>query len=137
MGSYKGGRIASTPQHRDKIKPQRKYPLGTASYDYCVVNCLNWFYDMPTFKIIFRRGTESYVKQYLRTGIKRALNDCTGRLFRDIHTTATRALLQQGLSEPEFYGDLVYKLRKIVSWADLSDQFSESSHALQTHWISY
>ena len=34
-------------------------------------------------------------------------------------------LLQQGLSKPEFYGDLVYKLRKSVSWADLSDQFRE------------
>ena len=31
--------------------------------------------------------------------------------------------LQQGLSEPEFYGDLVYKFRKIVSRADFSDQF--------------
>ena len=29
-----------------------------------------------------------------------------------------KSLLQQGLSEPEFYGDLVYKLRKIVSRAD-------------------
>ena len=26
-----------------------------------------------------------------------------------------KSLLQQGLSEPEFYGDLVYKLRKFVS----------------------
>ena len=34
-----------------------------------------------------------------------------------------KSLLQQGLSEPEFYGDLVYKLRKIVSRADFSDQF--------------
>ena len=34
-----------------------------------------------------------------------------------------KSLLQQGLSEPEFYGDLVYILRKIVSWADFSDQF--------------
>ena len=33
-----------------------------------------------------------------------------------------KSLLQQGLSEPEFYGDLVYKLRKIVSRADFSDQ---------------
>ena len=31
--------------------------------------------------------------------------------------------LQQGLSETEFYGDLVYKLRMIVSRADVSDQF--------------
>ena len=33
-----------------------------------------------------------------------------------------KSLLQQGLSEPEFYGDLVYKLRKIVSRADFSNQ---------------
>ena len=29
----------------------------------------------------------------------------------------------QGLSEPEFYGDLVYKFKKIVGRADFSDQF--------------
>ena len=34
-----------------------------------------------------------------------------------------KSLLRQGLSEPEFYGALVYKLRKIVSRADISDQF--------------
>ena len=34
-----------------------------------------------------------------------------------------KSLLQEGLSEPAFYGDLVYKLRKIVSRADFSDQF--------------
>ena len=32
-------------------------------------------------------------------------------------------LLHQGLSEPEFYGDLVYKFKKIVGRADFSDQF--------------
>ena len=34
-----------------------------------------------------------------------------------------KTLLQQDLSEPEFYGDLVYKFRKIVGRADLSGQF--------------
>ena len=34
-----------------------------------------------------------------------------------------KTLLHQGLSEPEFYGDLVYKLNKIVGKADFSDQF--------------
>ena len=29
----------------------------------------------------------------------------------------------QGLSEPEFYGDLVYKFKKIVGRVDFSDQF--------------
>ena len=33
------------------------------------------------------------------------------------------SLLHQGLSEPEFYGDLVYKLKKNEGRADFSDQF--------------
>ena len=33
------------------------------------------------------------------------------------------AFLHQGLSEPEFYGDLIYKFKKIVGRADFSDQF--------------
>ena len=34
-----------------------------------------------------------------------------------------KTLLHQGLSEPEFYGDLVYKFKKIVGRADFSDLF--------------
>ena len=34
-----------------------------------------------------------------------------------------KSLLRQGLSEPDFYGDLVYKLKKIVGSDDFSAQF--------------
>ena len=34
-----------------------------------------------------------------------------------------KSLLQQGLSKPEFYGDLVYKFRKIYACNDFSTQF--------------
>ena len=34
-----------------------------------------------------------------------------------------KSLLQQGLSESEFYGDLVYKLKKIRDMTDFSSQF--------------
>ena len=34
-----------------------------------------------------------------------------------------KTLLHQGLSEPEFYGDWVYKFKQIVGRADFSDQF--------------
>ena len=34
-----------------------------------------------------------------------------------------KTLLHQGLSEPEFYGDLVYKFKQIVGRVDFSDQF--------------
>ena len=37
--------------------------------------------------------------------------------------TRPKSLLKQGLSEPEFYGDLVYKLKKIVGRNVFSDQF--------------
>ena len=33
------------------------------------------------------------------------------------------SFLHQGLSEPEFYGDLVYKFKKIRGMTDFSDQF--------------
>ena len=33
------------------------------------------------------------------------------------------SLLHKGLSEPEFYGDLVYKFKKIRGMTDFSDQF--------------
>ena len=34
-----------------------------------------------------------------------------------------KSLLRQGLSEPDFYGDLVYKLKKIVGSNNFSVQF--------------
>ena len=33
------------------------------------------------------------------------------------------SLLHQGLSEPEFYADFVYRFKKIMGWTDFSDQF--------------
>ena len=47
-----------------------------------------------------------------------------------------KSLLQQGLSEPEFYGDLVYKLKKKMLVALIFLISSEKNyHALQTYWI--
>ena len=34
-----------------------------------------------------------------------------------------KSLLHQGLSDPEFYGDLVYKFKKIRGMTDFSNQF--------------
>ena len=39
------------------------------------------------------------------------------------YNTALRSLVQQGLSEPEFYGVLLYTFRKIVGKTEFSDQF--------------
>ena len=34
-----------------------------------------------------------------------------------------KSLLREGLSEPEFYGDLVYKIKNIMGKTDFSDRF--------------
>ena len=36
-----------------------------------------------------------------------------------------KALMQQGISEPIFYGDLVYKFKRIVGKPNFSDQFKK------------
>ena len=36
------------------------------------------------------------------------------------YNVGLKTLLMQGLSEPEFYGDLVYKFRKIIGDNDFS-----------------
>ena len=41
--------------------------------------------------------------------------------FLDLH------LLDEGLSEPEFYGDLVYKFKKLIGWNDFFFFSSEKS----------
>ena len=39
------------------------------------------------------------------------------------YNVSLRKLLQQGISEPEFNGDLVYRIRKIVGKSNFSEQF--------------
>ena len=45
-----------------------------------------------------------------------------------------KTLLQQGISEPIFYGDLVYKFKRIVGKPNFSDQFNDSK-TLYKGWI--
>ena len=39
------------------------------------------------------------------------------------YNVSLRKRLQQGISEPEFYGDLVYRIRKIVGKSYFLEQF--------------
>ena len=39
------------------------------------------------------------------------------------NSVSLKTFQQQGISEPEFYGDLVYRFRKIVGKSDFSEQF--------------
>ena len=45
-------------------------------------------------------------------------------------------LLHQGISEPEFYDDLVYKFKKIMGRTDFSDEFRKIIILTsQTYWL--
>ena len=44
-------------------------------------------------------------------------------------------LLRQGLSEPDFYGDLVYKLKKIFGSNNLSAQFIKIISHYKKDWL--
>ena len=56
------------------------------------------------------------------------------------YNIALKTLLQQGISEPIFYGDLVYKFKRIVGKPYLSDQFKTITKRykkkLDITWIS-
>ena len=67
----------------------------------------------------FRKLPSVYVFSYFPFGFE-------GRMWGLIVSVPDHCLfftLHQGLSEPELYGDLVYKLKKIEGRADCSDQF--------------
>ena len=46
-----------------------------------------------------------------------------------------KSLLHQGLSEPESYGDLVYKLKKIVGSNNFSAQFIKITFHYKKDWL--
>ena len=51
------------------------------------------------------------------------------------YNVGLKTLLLEGLSEPEFYGDLVYKFRKIIGKNDFSLSFQKDNCSLSQDWI--
>ena len=49
------------------------------------------------------------------------------------YNVGLKTLLSEGLSEPEFYGDLVYKFKKLIGINDISFQFRKNHNTLQTY----
>ena len=48
------------------------------------------------------------------------------RYHKSKFNVGLKSLLHQGLSEPKFYGDFVYKFKKIRGMTDFSDQFRKN-----------
>ena len=87
---------------------------------------------MSTHLTDFNARNRSLTAKLLRQGhryhkLGKAFSKFYRRHFKLVskYNTGLRLLLQQGLSEPEFYGDLVYKFRKIVRKTEFSDQFKK------------
>ena len=51
------------------------------------------------------------------------------------YNVGLKTLLPQGLPEPEFYGDLVFKFRKIIGKYDFPLSFQEDNCSLSKHWL--
>ena len=57
--------------------------------------------------------------------VRKAFSKFCRRQYELISKYGLKTFLLQGLSEPKFYGDLVYKFRKIVGKPEFSDHFSK------------
>ena len=67
---------------------------------------------------LFRQG---YRYHKLRKAFSKFYRPHNG--FVEKYNVSLRKLLQQGISEPEFYGDLVYRIRKNVRQSNFAEQF--------------
>ena len=85
---------------------------------------------MPSHVVDFNARNKSLTAKLLQQGYRyHKLRKTFSKFYRRHYELVSKfnvglkTLLHQGLSEPEFYGDLVYKFKKIVGRADFSDQF--------------
>ena len=88
------------------------------------------FASMSSHVVDFNARNKSLTAKLLQQGYRyHKLRKTFSKFYRRHYelvskfSVGLKTLLHQGLSEPEFYGDLVYKLKKIVGRADFSDQF--------------
>ena len=60
---------------------------------------------------------------YFVTAYNSYLIICRHSSLVEKYSDSLKTRLQQGILEPEFYGDLVYRFRKIVGKSNFSEQF--------------
>ena len=61
---------------------------------------------------------------------------CTDELIANYHVSLKK-LLQQDISNPEFYGDLVYQLKKTIGNPNLSDLFNRIVYRLKKSRVKF
>ena len=85
---------------------------------------------MSSHVVVFNARNKSLTAKLLQQGYRyHKLRNTFSKFYRRNYELVSKfgvgfkTLLHEGLSDPEFYGDLVYKFKKIVGTADFSDQF--------------
>ena len=73
---------------------------------------------------------QGYRYHKIRRGFSKFYNRHSELIVK--YNIGLKTLLQQGISEPIFYGDLVYKFKPIVGKTNFSDQFTKT---LYKGWI--
>ena len=81
-----------------------------------------------TFKLL----KQGYQYHKLRKAFSKFFNKHSEMIVK--YNICLKTILQQGISEPVFYGDLVYKFKRIVGKPSLCDQFKMKEW--DTTWIS-
>ena len=83
------------------------------------------FFTQLTFDLIWNSGT--FPQSYRYHKIQKAFSKFYHRHSELIvkYTIGFKTILQQGISEPIFYGDLVYKFKRIVGNPNFRDQFKK------------
>ena len=93
---------------------------------------LSWVlvYKNHPLNLLIRLLNKALTAKLLRQGYRYfKLRKAFSKFYRrhcallEKYSVSLKTLLQQGISEPEFYGDLVYRFRKIVGKSNFSEQF--------------
>ena len=90
------------------------------------------FARVSSYMADFNAHNKSLTAKLLQQGywyhkLRKTFSKFYGRHYELVSkfSVGLKTLLYQGLSEPEFYGDLVSKFKKIVGRADFSNQFKK------------
>ena len=87
-----------------------------ASYGVFISHLIRTSYNVSDFNCRNKALTATVLKQSHRYHKLR-------KAFSKFYRRHSELVLQQSISEPEFYGDLVYRIRKIVGKSNFSEKF--------------
>ena len=81
--------------------------------------------ELLSYNLVIKELKEVALKDFRYHKLRKTFSKFYRRHYELVSkfNVGLKTLLHQGLSEPEFYGDLVYKFKKIVGRVDFCDQF--------------